>query len=302
MPAQSQVFSLMASVKCGQLQALKTFCLFGVLCSSPFFECLPGSAVNTQNVVFEQNGELWLKLANGEHQVTEDGTKKGVWALSEDDKKVAYTVSPEEEFTRTNTVVIADTFGHRLHRYTLSKVGSRERFAKATKIEWIDDHRVGVEYMVTAQCNQYIVIDTNTGDMLSNYFGFLFSWSPDGKQLAYVGWDVDAPVREQQHSYFLKIDDKVAYPTDQLNPALGNHLFLTPLVWSNDSKAVAFVDKNGRSLYLIAASSKGVTVNQKVPFYGDVRNLMWMGKRALQVQSAKHAWIYDLDQKTLNKV
>ncbi len=264
--------------------------------------CLPSIAANTRSVVFEQNGELWLKLANGEHQVTDDGSKKGVWALSEDDKKVAYTVNPEEEFTRTNTVIIADTFGHRLHRYTLKKVGAQERFAKVNKIEWIDDHRVGVEYMVTAQCNQYIIVDTNTGEMLGNYFGFLFSWAPDGKQIAYVGWDADAPVREQQHSYFLKIDDKVVYPTNQLNPALGNHLFLTPLVWSNDSKAVAFVDKNGRFLYLVAASSKGVKVNQKVPFYGDVRNLMWMGKRALRVQSAKHAWIYDLDQLTLKKV
>jgi hypothetical protein len=77
---------------------------------------------------------------------------------------------------------------------------------------------------------------------------------------------------------------------------------LTPLVSSNDSKTVAFLEKNGRSLYLIAASSKGVTVNQKVPFYGDVRNLMWMGKRALRVQSAKHAWICNLDLQTLNKV
>ena len=293
----------MMGAKCGRhLNALNLSIFLWGLVLSTAISCVPCVAANTQNVVFEQNGELWLKLANGEHQVTEDGTKKGVWALSADDKKVAYTVSPDEEFTRSNTVIIADTFGHRLHRYTLNKVGSRERFVKANKIEWIDDHRVGVEYMVTAQCNQYIVIDTNSGDMLSNYFGFLFSWSPDGKQIAYVGWDADAPVREQQHSYFLKIDDKVVYPADQLNPALGNHLFLTPLVWSNDSKAVAFVDKNGRSLYLIAASSKGVTVNQKVPFYGDVRNLMWMGKRALRVQSAKHAWIYNLDLQTLNKV
>ncbi|MDR3613030.1 MAG: hypothetical protein P4L53_05640 [Candidatus Obscuribacterales bacterium] len=292
----------MASVKRKGLQIQSLLCLVGMVHLLLCFECLPSFAANTQSVVFEQNGELWLKLANGEHQVTEDGTKKGVWALSEDDKKVAYTVSPEEEFTRTNTVIIADTFGHRLHRYTLKKVGARERFAKATKIEWIDDRRVGVEYMVTAQCNQYIIIDTSSGEMLGNHLGFLFSWSPDTKQIAYVGWDENAPVREQQHSYFLKIGDKVVYPADQPNPALGNHLFLTPLVWSNDSKAVSFVDKNDSSLYLIAATSKGVTVNQKVPFYGDVRDLAWMGKRALRVQSAKHAWVYDLDQQTLKKV
>jgi hypothetical protein len=276
-----------------------TVLIFVLFCAISFSN--PVSSLNTAHVVYEQDGELWLKLPNGEHQVTQDGSKKGVWALSEDDKKVAYTVSPEEEFTRSNIIVVADTFGVKLHRYTLNKIGANEKFAKATKIEWIDDRRIGVEYMVTAQCNQYIVIDTETGDKLGNYFGFLFAWSPDTKQLAYVGWDKDAPVHEQQHSYFLKIDEKVVYPENTINPALGNHTFLTPLVWSNDSKNVAFVDKDGRLLYLVAASKKGTTFIKKVPFYGDVRNLMWMGKRALRVQSAKKAWIYDLDQQTLTK-
>ena len=269
--------------------------------SKLFLLASPDFAANTKSVVFEQNGELWLKLANGEHQVTEDGTKKGVWALTEDDKKVAYTVRPEEEFTRTSIIVVADSFGQRLHRYTLRKVGSHERFAKANKIEWIDNHRLGVEFMVTAQCNQYVIIDTSNGDLLGNYLGFLFTWSPDTKQIAYVGWEENAPVHEQQHSYFLKIDDKIAYPADQVNAATGDHTFLTPLVWSNDSKAVAFVDKNKHSYFLVAATNKSVIVNQKVPFYGDVPDLSWMGKRAIRVQGPKHIYIYDLDQQTLKK-
>jgi WD40-like Beta Propeller Repeat len=249
--------------------------------------------------VFKQNGDLWIKTAVGAKQITDDGEPKDAWAISDDGRRVVYTLRPNENGRHSFSIAIIDASGKQIKRMEASPAGGHAD--SVNRVEWIDDTRVGVDYHINPSCSQYAIVDTVTGAIVANYLGIWFSWSPDRKRLAYVGWMPHFEEQEQP-SYFLRINKKTIYPADaDQNQGGTHHLFLTQLIWSNDSNEVAFVDQVGRHLFLVAASPRGPAVVQKLPFGGSVRDLTWMGKRAIRVQSSKGAWLYDFESKTLKK-
>jgi hypothetical protein len=251
--------------------------------------------------VFKQDGDLWIKTAAGAKQITDDGELKDAWAISDDGKRIVYTLRPNEEGRHSFAIAIVDTAGKHLKRMAASQANGPAN--SVNQVEWIDDTRVGVDYHINPSCSQYSIIDTTTGAIAGNYLGIWFSWSPDKKRLAYVGWMPHFEEQEQP-SYYLKINNKTIYPANGDADATrggAHHLFLTQLIWSNDSDRVAFVDQVGRHLFLVAASKSGPIVVQKLPFSGSVRDLTWLGKQSIRVQSSKSAWLYDFDSKTLKK-
>jgi WD40-like Beta Propeller Repeat len=249
--------------------------------------------------VFKQNGDLWIKTPAAAKQITDDGELKDAWAISDDGQRIVYTLRPNESGRRSFSIAIVDLTGKPVKRMAASQADGPAN--SVNQVEWIDDTRVGVDYHINPSCSQYAIIDTTTGAIAGNYLGIWFSWSPDKKRLAYVGWMPHFEEQEQP-SYYLKINKKTIYPADaDQNPGGAHHLFLTQLIWSNDSGQVAFVDQVGRHLFLVAASMAGPSVVQKLPFGGNVRDLTWLGKRAIRVQSSKGAWLYDFDSKTLKK-
>jgi Tol biopolymer transport system component len=249
--------------------------------------------------VFSQNGDLWIKTAGGVKQITDDGEQKDAWAISDDGRRVVYTLRPNENGRHLFSIAIVDASGKQIKRMEASQAGGLAD--SVNRVEWIDDTRVGVDYHINPSCSQYAIIDTATGAIVANYLGIWFSWSPDKKRLAYVGWQPHFEEQEQP-SYFLRINKNTIYPADaDQNKGGAHHLFLTQLIWSNDSREVAFVDQVGRHLFLVAASTRGPAVVQKLPFGGSVRDLTWMGKGSIRVQSSKGAWVYDFESKTLKK-
>jgi hypothetical protein len=224
--------------------------------------------------VYKQGGELWLRTGAGDRQLTDDGEEKDTWAISEDGRRIAYTLRPGEHGRHAYAIAIVDNHGDQIKEIVASAADNR--ISTVNQVEWIDDARIGIDYQI--------------------------SWAPNKKRVAYVGW-VHHFEEQEQPSYYLKINNKTVYPVPIAgeSPDRGHHLFLTKFIWSDDSKRVAFVDQVGRHLFLVAAGTVGTPVIEKLPFTGSVRDLSWLDKNSVRVQSSKAAWIYDFDTKILSK-
>ncbi len=250
--------------------------------------------------VYKQGGELWLRTGAGDRQLTDDGEQKDTWAISEDGRRIVYTLRPGRHGRHAYAIAIVDDHGEQIKEIVASAADNR--ISTVNQVEWIDDTRIGIDYQITPSCSQYVVVDTASGEMIGKYLGIWFSWAPNKKRVAYVGW-VHHFEEQEQPSYYLKINNKTIYPVPIAgeSPDRGHHLFLTKFIWSDDSKRVAFVDQFGRHLFLVAAGTVGTPVVAKLPFSGSVRDLSWLDKNSVRVQSSKAAWIYDFDTKTLSK-
>lgn len=207
---------------------------------------------------FLKNNEIWIQRSRAASpvQVTHDGKAKSSPAVSPDGAKILYINYCVEGEGCTPNAVILDWNGVPLKRIErLRHFRSDRDCMSVTSHEWLSDDRIGIECHINPSLGKYLAIEIESGETVHSYTGFWFTWSPDRKTLAHVGFMVHfAPAFA--HNYRLEFDDTTAYPPDGNETAQPDprdarlyrdiHKFICGkpcLAWSPDSRYVALIDR-----------------------------------------------------------
>ena len=108
-------------------------------------------------------------------------------------------------------------------------------------------------------------------------FKYPVSWSPDGKSIAYIGYD-----QKDRSNKFLKVISLENGESREVCPvptATGAH---TELAWSPDSKRIAFNDREMKAILIISVDDGSVqNVETSLPEEVGIFHLDWSpdGKR-----------------------
>ncbi|HKV25542.1 MAG TPA: hypothetical protein VJN93_13190 [Candidatus Acidoferrum sp.] len=210
-----------------------------------------------------RNSEVWLTRDGQEFQLTHDGKSKWQAVLSPAQDRIAYyEVCPQSEHC-TPEVVVLDLEGHRTLAFQPkpTAVPSEEPCGSIDFIAWANEHAIASTCHVNPSLSEYIETDLPTGKTVRDLLGYDFTVSPDGKEVAHVGWIRHfAPPYAQ--SNYLQINRTTIYPLPKgMGPVeqeglsdppevvrqeglnyRGIHEFLPGMAWSPDSQRIALVE------------------------------------------------------------
>jgi hypothetical protein len=210
-----------------------------------------------------RDSEVWVIRDGQDYQLTHDGKSKLQAELSPAQNRIAYYEECTEPEHCTPTVVILDLEGHRLVSFQPKHqaVPPAEPCSSILSIAWVGDDAVAATCHINPSLSEYIETDLSTGQTVRDLLGYEFTVSPDGKEVAHVGWIVHfAPPYAQ--SNYLQVNHTTIYPlpkgmgpTEQEGLAeppnvvhqhgltyAGIHEFMPGMSWSPDSQRIALVD------------------------------------------------------------
>jgi len=220
-------------------------------------------AWTTQLRVEIRESEVWLIRDGHEYQLTRDGKSKLQADLSGAQNRIAYYEQCPEAEHCTPAIVILDLEGHRIvsFRPKHQAVPPVEPCSGILSIAWVGDNTVAAICHINPSLSEYIETDLSTGQTVRDLSGYDFTVSPDGKEVAHVGWIPHfAPPYAQ--SNYLQVDHTTIYPlpkgmgpVEQKGPPeppkvvhqqgltyTGIHEFMPGMFWSPDSQRIALVD------------------------------------------------------------
>jgi hypothetical protein len=224
---------------------------------------VPALAWTGQLQVEVRKSEVWQIRGGQENQLTHDGKSKLQAVLSPAQNRIAYYEQCPEAERCTPAVVILDLEGHRVASFEPKRqaVPPRESCSSILSIAWVGDNTIAAECHVNPSLSEYIETNISTGRTTRNLLGYEFTISPDGKQVAHVGWIVHfAPPYAQ--SNYLQIDHTTIYPLPRGTGPVeqkgltkppqvvhehgltysGIHELMPGFLWSPDSQRIALID------------------------------------------------------------
>ena len=196
--------------------------------------------------------------------LTHDKKQKGDPVLSPADTRIAYYEQCVESEHCTPTVVILDLDGNQLMgiQPRLEAVPPVQPCMDILSLRWFGENAVAVECHHNPSLNEYVEVELDTGRNFRDLLGYGFVRSPDLKRVAHVGWIIHFGPPYVQSEY-VQFDRETVYPVRERGKPLpemnglpsppdvvklvkgryvGIHEVRSRLVWSPDSKSVAFVD------------------------------------------------------------
>ena len=240
-----------------------------ILCLSIFLISV-SQAEPKNKKVFIKNNEIWIvdNQALNPRQLTEDGTDKDNPALSPDETRIAYNVG---KFIKEKRIIIIGLEGQLIKTLNVSQEAGKKSI---DKLEWLDNDKIGIEVHLNPWYGAYQVIDTTTGEMIADFWGGNFVWSPDRSKIAYA---LPNYIRDAHgnliSSDVLSINDITAYPVDdtpnEVYPSKDDphkHHFKTEFYWSPNGNYLAFIDEHeedSKREYLVLLNLKNeISVSQ----------------------------------------
>lgn len=224
---------------------------------------LPALAWTAQLRVEVRSSDVWVIRNGHENQLTHDGKSKPQAVLSPSRNRIAYYEQCPEAEHCTPPVVLLDLEGHRVVSFQPKHqaVPPVEPCSSILSVAWVGNNAIAAECHINPSLNEYIETDISTGQTTRDLLGYGFTLSPDGTQVAHVGWMVHfAPPYAQ--SNYLQIDHTTIYPLPEGTSPIeqkglteppkvihehgltysGIHEFVSGLFWSPDSQRVALID------------------------------------------------------------
>ena len=217
----------------------------------------------TQLRVEIRESEVWLIRDGHEYQLTHDGKSKLQADLSDGQNRIAYYEQCPEAEHCMPAIVILDLEGHRIISFQPKHqaVPPVEPCSSILSIAWVGDNAVAAICHINPSLSEYLETDLSTGQTVRDLSGYEFTVSPDGKEVAHVGWIPHfAPPYAQ--SNYLQVDHTTIYPLPKgMHPIAqkglpeppkvvhqqgltytGIHEFMPGMYWSPDSQRIALVD------------------------------------------------------------
>lgn len=224
---------------------------------------VPALAWTAQVQIQVRGSEVWVSRDGHEAQLTHDGKSKLQAILSPSQKRVAYYETCPQAERCTPAVVIIDLEGHRIVSFQPKHqaVPPVEPCSSILSIAWVGNNAVAAECHINPSLSEYVETDISTGQTTRDLLGYDFTSSPDGKQVAHVGWIVHFGPPYAQSNY-LQVDHTTVYPLPKGRGPVeqkglteppkvvhqqgltysGIHEFLPGLFWSPDSQHIALID------------------------------------------------------------
>ncbi len=220
-------------------------------------------AVSSPIQVEVRGSEIWLIRDGHATQLTHDGRSKSQALLSPSrDRILYYEVCPIAE-NCIPTIIILNLEGHRAASFQPMHhaVPPVEPCGSINSVAWAGDQAVAADCHINSSLSEYIKTDLETGQVTLDLLGYGFAPSPDGKQVAHIGWYPHfAPPWAQ--SNYLQVDHATIYPLPEGMGAgerknltgtpevvrvkgpkySGIHGFLPGLHWSPDGQRIALID------------------------------------------------------------
>lgn len=197
------------------------------------------------------DGQVWIQASESQPaaQATHDCPNKSKPIVSADGR-VAYSVICADRPGGVNLVVL-DSSAKELYRSEPIQMPKlRVDCTKVGNLEWLDDHRIGINCDYSAAVQDHLVFDIKLGKVEKEFGGSWFTWSPDRTTIAHIGpiMHDDEPMAR---NYCLMFNGKFVYTPRCSNEKRPDddgifrdiHSFVQPFAWSPDSKRIAFVEK-----------------------------------------------------------
>ncbi len=249
-------------------------------------------------------GDIWLIADGIEHRLTSDGGYKMQPQLSPDGAQVAFEAadarpaSPMGGFAISRErIKIVDLAGALVREFLIVDANVRQACNAVLEFGWIDEHRVGVNCHIDPDNEEYIVLDTRTGQRSASYLVAccLLEWSPDGSKVAYTG-AIPHFGSPQEKSSRVEVNGLEVFPRRRPHGII--HEIDSPLAWSPDSRRIAFLDvvMPGERVYLVIAGEQEKPVMIAAPFElreGDDPRLSWDDANTVRVTIDDDAWTLD---------
>ena len=210
-----------------------------------------------------RDSEVWLVRDGREYQLTDDGKAKVQAELSPAQNRIAYYEQCIEAEHCTPTVIVLDLEGHRITSFQPRHQAflPAEPCSSILSIAWVGDNAVSVVCHGNPSMSEYVEIDLSTGQTVRDLVGYNFTVSPNGKEVAHVGW-IPHFAPPYAKSEYLQIDHATIYPLPKgMSPVeqkglpeppevvhqkgllyQGIHEFMPEMYWSPDSQRIALVD------------------------------------------------------------
>jgi len=280
------------------------------------------AAENEYPRAYLSEGQVWIQRSGSEpaFQATHDCPNKYSPAVSLDRHQIAYGVTcvGKDHLLSAMSLVVLDASGKELSRFTpLSMTRLGDSCRQADHIEWIDGAHIAMVCEYNPSLEDYLVVNAHTGRVETEYAGLWFTRSPDHKTVAYGGFIVHfAPPIAQ--NYCLLFNEKTIY-TQPCSNQVGSdengifrniHTFAYPLVWSPDSRNIAFVEEisdwkfdpapnerdTGKSInqryYLVIASSDHAARGYRLSKPSQSSSLAWRSNSQIVLDGG----LYDLEK------
>jgi hypothetical protein len=156
------------------------------------------------------------------------------------------------------SVMILDLSGKEIRGFREVPMKKLGDICRQGSVGWVDDDRVGVECEYNPSGEDYVVLDAVSGKTESEFTGLYFSWSPDRRTLAHIGWIMHFATPANQN-YCILFNDTPVYTPGCSNEVSATpkkasasragsnhyqniHEISYPLVWSPDGRKLAFVE------------------------------------------------------------
>jgi hypothetical protein len=210
-----------------------------------------------------RSSEVWVIRDGREYQLTHDGKSKLQADLSAGQNRIVYYEQCTEGEHCTPTVVVLDLEGHRIVSFQPKHqaVPPVESCSSILSIAWVGDNAVAAICHVNPSVSEYLETDLSTEQTVRDLVGYDFTVSPNGRDVAHVGWIPHFAPPYAQNNY-LQVDHTTIYPLpkgmgpieqkDLQEPPrvvqqhgltyTGIHEFMPGMSWSPDSQRIALVD------------------------------------------------------------
>ena len=148
---------------------------------------------------------------------------------------------------------------------------------------WRDLERVWAVGHVNPATSMYFEWNAASGELLAEAAGSRFTVSPDRRSVAHLeNVPLGAPAPFDRAS--LIIDGNTVWPVDSRY-----HRVAGALMWSADSRSLAFVDRVEESTEVVVLDRDG-KVRSNVPVRDDVQMLGWTPDALMIADSDEQAW------------
>ena len=216
-----------------------------------------------QLLVEIRSSEVLVIRDGREIQLTNDGKSKVQAELSPAQNRIAYYEQCIEAEHCTPTVIILDLEGHWITSFQPRHLAfpPAEPCSSILSIAWVGDNAVSAVCHGNPSMSEYVEIDLSTGQTVRGLVGYDFTVSPNGKEVAYVGW-IPHFAPPYAKSEYLQIDHTTIYPLPKGTSPVeekglpeppkvvrqegllyqGIHEFMPEMYWSPDSQRIALVD------------------------------------------------------------
>ncbi len=210
-----------------------------------------------------RDSEVWAFRDGREYQLTDDGKSKLQAELSPAQNRIAYYEQCTEAEHCTPTVIVLDLEGHRITSFQPRHQAfpPADPCSTILSIAWVGENVVSAVCHGNPSMSEYVEIDLSTGQTVRDLFGYDFTVSPSGKEVAHVGL-IPHFAPPYAKSEYLQIDHTTIYPLPKgMSPVeqkglpeppkvvhekgllyQGIREFMPEMYWSPDSQRIALVD------------------------------------------------------------